>query len=103
MVTDQQVRKLMKLIATGTPLTVAALQAGMDPKTARKYRRAGQLPRGGRTAHPWRTRADPFAAVWEELRALLVVNPGLQAKTLFAHLQRQYPGRFADGQLRTLQ
>jgi hypothetical protein len=103
MVTDQQVRKLMKLIATGTALTAAALQAGMDPKTARKYRRAGQLPSSGRTPHPWRTRADPFAAVWEELRALLVVNPGLQAKTLFAHLQRQYPGRFADGQLRTLQ
>ena len=29
--------------------------------------------------------------------------PGLEAKTLFAALQRQYPERFADGQLRTLQ
>jgi len=29
--------------------------------------------------------------------------PGLEAKTLFEALQRQYPGRFADGQLRTLQ
>src|SRR5438477_10120046 len=103
MVTDQQVRKLMKLIATGAPLTEAALKAGMDPKTARKYRRVGPLPRSSQTPHAWRTRLDPFAAVWEELRALLAVNPGLQAKTLFAHLQRQYPGRFADGQLRTLQ
>jgi hypothetical protein len=33
----------------------------------------------------------------------LQVNPGLEAKTLFDYLQRQYPGRFADGQLRTLQ
>jgi hypothetical protein len=30
-------------------------------------------------------------------------NPGLEAKTLFEHLQRSYPGRFADGQIRTLQ
>ena len=30
-------------------------------------------------------------------------NPGLEAKTLFAALQRQYPDRFVDGQLRTLQ
>jgi hypothetical protein len=103
MVTDQQVRKLMKLIAAGEPLGQAALKAGMDLKTARKYRRSGQLPAAGQQPHTWRTRADPFAAVWEELRALLEVNPGLQAQTLFAHLQRKYPGRFADGQLRTLQ
>ena len=37
------------------------------------------------------------------MRALLQVNPGLQAKTLFGELQRRYPGRFPDGQLRTLQ
>jgi hypothetical protein len=34
---------------------------------------------------------------------LLQVNPRLQAKTLFADLQRRFPGHFADGQLRTLQ
>jgi hypothetical protein len=33
----------------------------------------------------------------------LTPSPGLEAKTLFQALQRQYPGRFADGQLRTLQ
>ena len=31
------------------------------------------------------------------------LNPGLEAKTLFDDLQRRFPGRFADGQLRTLQ
>ena len=31
------------------------------------------------------------------------LNPGLQAKTLFEDLQRRFPGRFPDGQLRTLQ
>ena len=36
-------------------------------------------------------------------QGLLEINPGLQADTVFADLQRRYPGRFADGQLRTLQ
>jgi hypothetical protein len=34
---------------------------------------------------------------------MLLVNPGLLGTTLFSYLQRKYPGRFADGQLRTLQ
>jgi len=34
---------------------------------------------------------------------MLRLNPGLQAKTLFLDLQRRSPGRYPDGQLRTLQ
>jgi hypothetical protein len=75
----------------------------MDPKTARKYMRAGKLPSEMRTARDWRTREDPFTDVWEPVRDQLALNPGLEAKTLFATLQRDHPGRFADGQLRTLQ
>lgn len=96
----------MKLIAAGEPLTQAAMKADMDEKTARKYRRSGQLPSEARAEQPprsWRTHPDAFAAVWDEVRVLLEVNPGLQAKTLFQELQRRYPGRFPDGQLRTLQ
>lgn len=93
----------MKLITAGAPLGVAALKSGMNETTARKYRRAGKLPSECGVAHAWRTRPDPFAEVWEELRTLLEVNPGLQAKTLFQELQRRYPGQFPDGQLRTLQ
>jgi hypothetical protein len=103
MVSDLQVRKLMKLLSSGLPLSKAALSVGIDAKTARKYRNAGPPPGPDRAPHPWRTRPDPFAAVWDELRAMLEVNPGLQAQTLFAFLQRQYPGQFAPGQLRTLQ
>jgi hypothetical protein len=75
----------------------------MDPKTARKYLRSGKLPSEIPVDRNWRTREDPFHDVWEPLRDQLAVNPGLEAKTLFATLQRDYPGRFADGQLRTLQ
>ena len=32
-----------------------------------------------------------------------LVNAGLEAKTIFEDLQRKHPGRFQDGQLRTLQ
>ena len=63
MVTDAQVRRLMKLIQTEDTLTVAAAKAGMDEKTARKYRDAGQLPSQLHVEHTWRTRPDPFEEV----------------------------------------
>lgn len=82
---------------------IAAAKAGMDAKTARKYLREGRLPSETRVDRTWRTRPDPFMEVWEEVRQLVNANPGLEAKTLFEALQREHPGRFADGQLRTLQ
>jgi hypothetical protein len=103
MVTDRQVRKLMKLLASGVPLATAALKTDMAEKTARKYRHLGLFPSQTHSPRSWRTRDDPFAEVWDELQPLLEVNPGLLATTLFAYLQRRYPGRFPDGQLRTLQ
>jgi hypothetical protein len=56
-----------------------------------------------RPDHNWRTRDDPFAEVWPWVAEQLSVNPGLEAKTLLEALQRAHVGRFADGQLRTLQ
>jgi len=103
MVTDAQVRRLMKELQKGKSLAVSAVRAGMDEKTARKYRRSGKLPSSSRPAHTWRTRPDPFEGVWEEVRSLLEGHSGLEGKTLFEYLQRLYPGRFSDGQLRTLQ
>lgn len=103
MVTDNQVRRLMKLMQTEETFGTAAAKAGMDEKTARKYARSGKLPSDMRKDHTWRTREDPFTGVWEEVRVKLSINPGLEAKTLFVYLQRKYPGEFEDGQLRTLQ
>ena len=103
MVTDAQVRRLMKLIQTEDTLAVAAAKAGMDEKTARKYRDAGQLPSQLQSEHSWRTRTDAFEDVWPDLKQMLDTDDGLEAKTLFEYLQREQPGRFADGQLRTLQ
>jgi hypothetical protein len=103
MIKDVQVVKLRQLLGEGQPLYLAALKAGMDTKTAQKYRYAQRLPSESFTPRTWRTREDPFQEVWPELRDRLEQNPGLQANTLFADLQRRFPGRFADGQLRTLQ
>jgi hypothetical protein len=103
MVTDAQVRRLKRLSKTEQNQEIAALKAGMDAKTARKYLREGRLPSETRVDRTWRTRPDPFMEVWEEVRQLVNANPGLEAKTLFEALQREHPGRFADGQLRTLQ
>jgi hypothetical protein len=103
MVTDRQVKLLIKLLRTGRSLAAAAARADMSEKTARKYRRLGKMPSEDKVEHDWRTRKDPFTGVWEEVQGKLEINPGLEAKTLFEDLQRRYPGRFADGQLRTLQ
>jgi hypothetical protein len=93
----------MELLGKGKSLSAAAAKADMDEKTARKYRDLGKLPSEMKVDHTWRTREDSFNEVWEEVKEKLEINPGLEAKTLFEDLQRRYPGRFVDGQLRTLQ
>lgn len=103
MTRDEQVRELFSLLSSGISLSLASLKTGMDEKTARKYRRSGRMPSELSEGHDWRTRVDPFAAVWGVVREQLTENPGLQAKVLFAWLQGEYPGQFQNGQLRTFQ
>jgi hypothetical protein len=103
MTKDAQVTRLRQLLGEGHPPYLAALKVGMDAKTARKYRHADRLPSESFTPRIWRTREDPFQDVWPELRDRLERAPGLQAETLFEDLQRRFPGRFPDSQLRTLQ
>ena len=76
MVTDQQVRRLRRLDRRGLPKGRAAAKAGVDEKTARKYRRLGKLPSEVRRMdRDWRTRPDPFAEVWPELEEQLRAQP----------------------------
>jgi hypothetical protein len=102
-INDRQVRRLRKLMEHHGQLNISAAAAGMDEKTARKYLRAARLPSEMQVEHSWRTREDPFAEVWDEAQDFLETNNGLEAKTIFEHLQRTCPGRFSDGQLRTFQ
>src|SRR5713101_716157 len=103
MVTDRQVRRLLTEMEKGTTKAIAAAQAGMGERTARKYRRSQRLPSEIQAVHSWRTRPDPFQEVWEGLKKRLGEAPGLEAKTLFEDLVEGYPGKFTQGQLRTLQ
>lgn len=82
---------------------LAAAKAGMDPKTARNYLGDQRLPSERKEDRTWRTRTDPFKEVWEGIREQVARNGGLEAKTLLEALQRKYPGKFADGRIRTLQ
>jgi len=103
MVKDEQVRILMKLINQEKLLATAAAKAGMSEKTARKYRNIKQLPSQCASEHDWANYPDAFARVWPWVSLQLKTNEGLEAKTLFEVIQREYPGTFPDGQLRTFQ
>jgi hypothetical protein len=64
----------------------------------RKYRRSEKF-KGPRT---YRTRKDPFEAVWDEVCQWLMLQPERTGRSVFDELQQRYPGQFADAQLRTL-
>ena len=92
-VKDAQVRKLMEEMAKHGRVGMAALRAGMDRKTARKYVQQGKLPSGMKGPRTYRTRADPFEADWSWLEAQLTATPSLEVGILFEALQARHPGR----------
>ena len=100
---DRKVRKLMKEYQKTGNLSLASLRSDMDPKTGRKYLKAGKLPSQMRSEHIWRTRPDPFAAHWSECEGILSDIPELKAKSLFEWLCQKYSGEYQEGQLRTFQ
>jgi len=102
-VTDAQVKEVRLNLNQGGSLRLAAMKAGMDRKTARKYRDLGQLPSETRTAPRGRRRPDPLVHVWARLEELLRREPGLHAKTLVEWLQRECPGQDWQRQRRTVE
>ncbi|MEZ4391391.1 MAG: hypothetical protein R3A48_09880 [Polyangiales bacterium] len=77
--TDNQVRKLMEELSKHGEIGLAAINAGMDRTTARKYIKAAALPSQMRAPRDWRTREDPFAEHREEVETLLRDTPELRA------------------------
>ncbi len=102
-VTDKQVRRAMVELSKNGEVEKAALKAGIDRKTARKYRDLGKLPSELKQPRTWRTRDDSFAEDWDEIKSMLEDAPEFEAKTLFEYLTRKHRGRYQEGQLRTLQ
>jgi transposase len=100
---DAEVLRMIKERRKGATQLVAAARTGMSERTVRKYERAGQLPSQLQQPRTYRTRPNPFAPVWDWIVRELERDPALQARTLFGLLQAQDPGRYQEGQLRTLQ
>ncbi len=101
-ITDHQVLKYKSQRRSLTQ-TAAAAKVAISERSARRIERIETLP-SQTLPRQWRTRTDPFAAVWEaEVLPLLEANPHLNAVTLLEELQRRHPVEYEAGLLRTLQ
>ncbi len=103
MKTDAEVQIVFRERQKGKTQAQAAARAGMHVNTARKYTRVGKLPSQLKRPRTYRTRPDPFADDWPWVQEWLERDTALQAQTLFALLLERQPGRYQEGQLRTLQ
>ena len=103
MITEKQCRVLRKEYARTQNMSVSAMKAGVDRKTARKYLNNQQTPAEQRQAHDWRTRPDPLEKVWSQAEAMLAEAPELEAKALFEHLMEVPGSELKEAHLRTFQ
>jgi len=104
-VTDEQVRLLRSKMSQGKTQEAAAAAAGMSVRTARNWQE-GPLPSQTTKPRSWRTRADPFEKVWEEVIEPLLrrdEKDELEAKTLVELLIERDPENFSMSHLRTMQ
>ncbi|MBA2672829.1 IS21 family transposase [Ramlibacter sp.] len=100
-ITNRQVARYMHARQAGRTQVQAADSADICERTGRWLDHAGRAAREPRS---YRTRVDPFADVWSSsIVPLLRRDAQLKAVTLLCELQRLHPGRFADGQVRTLE
>lgn len=105
-ITAQQKELYMTARQQGAIQQLAAAQAGFSERSGRSLEKRKPSSDGDGPGGPrgYRTRADPFEAIWaSEVVPLLEESPGLQATTVMRDLQERYPGRYGDGLLRTLQ
>lgn len=102
--TDAQVRLAMRERAKGRTQEQSAVKANIKSrKTVAKYEKLEQLPSEVQQPRAYRTRDDPFSDQWPKVEQMLAAAPELEAKTLFEWLCEQHPGKYQEGQLRTLQ
>ncbi|MGU7776404.1 IS21 family transposase [Burkholderia sp. MR1-5-21] len=101
-ITDQQVRLYMSKRKLHTQ-EVAAAKSGISVRSARRIEHDATLP-SQKTRRYWRSRPDPFAAVWDaEVVPMLSNTPRLQAITILRKLQDDHPGDYPDSMRRTLE
>ncbi len=99
-----QIRGYMDDRHDGRTQEASAARSGFSRRSATRVEQDGGKRLARCPSRSYRTRQDPFAAVWTaELEPWLVKEPAIQSVTLLAWVQERYPGRFGDGLLRTLQ
>ena len=99
-ITDQQMKLYMSERGQGATQPSAAAKAEISERSGRRVEQGQEQV----SERHWRTRADPFEAVWSsELVGLLEPHPELSPLTLLEHLQERHPGEYPDTVLRTLQ
>jgi len=97
---------LMAFSENRSPETVAPDVSAFVKSLATAWRAGEVRPTHRQEAKPerwWRSRPDPFAAVWPVLLGWLEEKPDIEAKAMLKRLQSSGYGEFPDGQLRTLQ
>ena len=86
-ITSQQVEIYMENRKIGNSQNLSATKAGISERSGRNIEKCKYSKS---TNHNWRTKIDPFEAVWEqELLPLLSSNPSLSALTLLEMLQEK--------------
>lgn len=92
----------MKSRQEGKTQQIAAAQAGFSGRSARRINKHTAL--NTTKERSWKTRSDPFDAVWtSEILPLLETQPKLEARTILEELQQRHEGQYPDKVLRTLQ
>ncbi len=91
----------MKNRQAGCTQETSAAKAGISVRSGRRIEK-GEMARPKERS--WRTRQDPFEAVWaSELVPLLSKEPSITGITLWDYLDEHYPGKYPEKLLRTLQ
>ena len=101
-ITQRQESLYMNTRKSGKSQETAAAKAAISERSGRR------IEKGERQSIPgerhWRTREDPFEAIWEkELVPLLEKESQLTGLTLWEYLEDEHAGKFPFSVLRTLQ
>ena len=107
---EHQVKKAFDMKDTST--AIKAMKTGMCENTVRKYMGIGKLPSELKKVRTWKTRENPFDEIWDYIVEIYLTPGGGEsysgfeiprADTIFEDLCETFPGRFKEGQLRSLQ
>ncbi len=88
----------MKNRQRGFSQETSSAKAGISVRSGRRIEKNQRV---GKKQRDWRTRQDPFEAVWEtEIIPLLAREPELTGTTLWEYLSDYYPGQYPEQLLR---